>query len=37
MAAKGSGLILMTLENTIEVQGQDKPEMIAETLTLLFV
>ena len=37
MAQKGSGRILMTLENTIEVQGQDKPAMIAETLTLLFV
>ena len=37
MAPKGGGRILMTLENTVEVQGQDKPAMIAETLTLLFV
>jgi acyl dehydratase len=36
MEEKGHGRILMTLENTIEVQGQDKPAMIAETLTLLF-
>jgi acyl dehydratase len=37
MAEKGSGRLLMTLENTIEVQGQDKPAMLAETLALLFV
>ena len=37
MEEKGSGRILMTLENNIEVQGQDKPAMIAETLALLFV
>ncbi|MDD5223493.1 MAG: MaoC family dehydratase [bacterium] len=37
MEEKGHGRILMTLENTIEAQGADKPAMIAETLTLLFV
>jgi len=37
MAEKGHGRLLMTLENTIEVQGQEKPAMLAETLALLFV
>ena len=37
MEEKGHGRILMSLENTIEAQGADKPAMIAETLTLLFV
>jgi acyl dehydratase len=33
---KGGGRVLITTRNTIEIAGQDKPAMIAETLALLF-
>jgi len=36
VAEKGPGRILMTTENTIEIEGQDKPACVAETLSMLF-
>src|SRR2546426_10826145 len=32
---KGGGRVLITMRNTIEIAGEDKPAMIAETLALL--
>jgi acyl dehydratase len=32
---KGSGRVLLTVRNTVEIEGEDKPAMIAETLALL--
>jgi acyl dehydratase len=34
---KGEGRILMAIENTIEIEGQDKPAVVAETLSMLIV
>jgi len=34
---KGGGRILMATEYTVEIEGQDKPAMVAETLAMLFV
>jgi acyl dehydratase len=34
---KGNGRILVTLENTIEIQGSEKPAMVAEVLALLLI
>ena len=32
---KGDGRVLVTTRNTVEIEGQDKPALIAETLALL--
>jgi len=32
--AKGAGRMLITTENTIEIEGQDKPALIANSLTM---
>jgi acyl dehydratase len=37
VADKGAGRILMTTENTVEIEGQEKPAMVAESLAMLFV
>ena len=37
IAEKDPGRILMTMENTIEIEGQPKPAMVAESLSMLFV
>ncbi|MCK4263360.1 MAG: MaoC family dehydratase [Candidatus Aminicenantes bacterium] len=34
---KGPGRILINLENTVEIEGQEKPAMKAEMLAMLFV
>lgn len=34
---KGGGRILMATENTLEIEGEDKPAMVAETLAMMFV
>ncbi len=34
---KGGGKVLMVTENTMEIEGQEKPAMVAETLAMLFV
>ena len=34
---KSPGRILLTIENTVEIQGKEKPAMIAETLFLLII
>ncbi|UCD84302.1 MAG: MaoC family dehydratase [Deltaproteobacteria bacterium] len=34
---KGEGRILMVTESTIEIEGQDKPAMVAETVSMLFL
>lgn len=34
---KDMGRILVTIENTVEIEGQDKPAMVAEMLVMLFV
>ncbi len=34
---KGEGRILMITENTVEIEGEDKPAMVAESLGMLFV
>ena len=34
---KGEGRILITTENTAEIEGQEKPAMVAESLGMLFV
>jgi acyl dehydratase len=31
---KGGGRVLMTVRNTVEIEGEDKPALIAETLAL---
>ncbi len=33
---KGGGRILVTTENTIEIEGEDKPAMVAESLAMFF-
>jgi len=37
LTEKGEGRILMTVENTVEIEGQDKPAMVAETLSMFFL
>ena len=37
LTEKGEGRILMTTENTIEIEGQEKPAAVAESLGMLFV
>jgi acyl dehydratase len=32
---KGEGRVLLTVRNTVEIAGEDKPAMVAETLVLL--
>jgi len=34
---KGQGRILMTTENTVEIEGREKPAMVAESLGMLMV
>ena len=34
---KGEGRILMVTENTVEIEGQEKPAMVAESLAMFFV
>ena len=34
---KPSGGYLLTLENTVEIEGQEKPAMVAEFLALIFI
>jgi acyl dehydratase len=33
--AKGAGRVLVTTENTVEIEGQDKPALIATALTMV--
>lgn len=33
---KGDGRYLLKTQNTVEIDGEDKPAMVAETLTMLF-
>jgi len=33
---KGGGRILVTTENTVEIEGEDKPAMVAESLAMFF-
>jgi len=33
---KGGGRILMATENTVEIEGEDKPALVAETLSMFF-
>ena len=34
---KGDGKIFITIENTVEIEGQEKPALVAEVLALIFV
>jgi acyl dehydratase len=34
---KGKGKILVTLENTIEIEGETKPALVADILALIFI
>jgi len=34
---KGGGRVLMATEHTMEIEGEEKPAMVAETLAMLFV
>lgn len=34
---KDDGKILLTVENTVEIQGEEKPAMVAEVLALVFI
>ena len=34
---KGSGEILITVENTVEIEGKEKPALVAEVLALVFI
>jgi acyl dehydratase len=36
-AEKGEGKIIITIENTVEIEGEEKPALVAEVLALLFV
>jgi acyl dehydratase len=36
VAEKGGGRVLITTENTMEIEGEDKPAMVAETLAMFF-
>lgn len=33
---KGGGRVLITTENTVEIEGEDKPAMVAESLAIFF-
>lgn len=33
---KGGGRVLLKTQNTVEIEGEEKPAMVAETLTMLF-
>lgn len=35
-AGKGDGKIMLTIENTVEIQGTEKPALVAEILALIF-
>lgn len=37
MEPKGSGKLLITTENTVEVEGQAKPALVANTLVMAVV
>jgi len=34
---KGQGRILITLENTVEIEGESKPAAVAENLSMIFI
>ncbi len=34
---KGDGKIMVTIENTVEIDGQEKPALVAEVLALVFL
>jgi acyl dehydratase len=34
---KSSGKILITVENTVEIEGAEKPALVAEVLALLII
>ena len=36
-AKKGDGKIIITIENTVEIEGSEKPALVAEVLALVFV
>ncbi len=36
-AEKGDGKVIITIENTVEIEGEKKPALVAEVLALLFV
>ena len=36
-AEKGDGKITITIENTVEIEGSEKPALVAEVLALVFV
>jgi acyl dehydratase len=37
VAEKSNGRLLLTVENTVEIEGQEKPAMVAEVLALLII
>lgn len=37
LTEKGADRLLMMVENTIEIEGQEKPAMVAESLTMFFL
>lgn len=36
-AEKGNGKIIITIENTVEIEGAEKPALVAEVLALVFM
>ncbi|MGZ3600520.1 MAG: MaoC family dehydratase, partial [Ktedonobacterales bacterium] len=32
---KGNGRVLLTTRHTVEIEGEEKPAMVADTLTML--
>ena len=36
MEIKGPGQYLLTAQNTVEIEGQQKPALVAETLVMLY-
>jgi acyl dehydratase len=37
VAEKSNARLLLTVENTVEIEGQEKPAMVAEVLALLII
>jgi hypothetical protein len=37
VSEKDDGKILLTVENTVEIEGAEKPALVAEVLALVFV
>lgn len=37
VSEKGEGRLLLVTENTVEIEGQDKPGMVAESLAMVFI